>query len=294
MKKESNEALESYKIRIDALEIINEAYLAKIEALELLNRNLQFLREVKMQSQNGKGNEAPVNSGQLSSSLATGEKKGRGRPRKYPVGTTYADMVRSGKIASAEKRGRGRPRKYPVGSMNGSPVALSETGEKRGRGRPRIYPIGSTPSTRVASLDESGNKRGRGRPRKIVVAGSSVSTIARKIPGLNRRGRKPKTSTGITRLQVPLEIALREMLHDESYNKATYRALSGILLCLFENKTATVATLHEYIGGSKVTVVRHTAALKKMKLITYEGSRKKGNYALTAQGNHLYDRLLNA
>jgi len=84
------------------------------------------------------------------------------------------------------------------------------------------------------------------------------------------------------------------MLHDESYNKATYRALSGILLCLFENKTATVSNLHEYIGGSRVTVVRHTAALKKMKLLTYEGSRKKGHYALTPQGNHLYDRLLNA
>jgi len=294
MKKESDEALESYKIRIDALEIINKAYLAKIEALELLISNLRFLKDVKKQTQNGNGYNFPAGAGPLSSVLVTGEKRGRGRPRKYPVGTTYADMVRSGKMGTGEKRGRGRPRKYPVGTINGSAGSLSETGEKRGRGRPRKYPIGSTPSTRNAVFNEAGEKRGRGRPRKIVSGENPVSPIARKIPGLNRRGRKPKAISGITRLQVPLEIALREMLHDDSYNKATYRALSGILLCLFESKTATVATLHEYIGGSKVTVVRHTAALKKMKLITYEGSRKKGNYALTAQGNHLYERLLNA
>ncbi len=293
MKKESSEALEAYKIRIDALEIINEAYLAKIEALELLNRNLQFLRDAKMQPQSVR--QVTVSStGSPSTALASGEKRGRGRPRKYPVGSTYADKVRSGEIGTGEKRGRGRPRKYPIGSAAAS-ATLAEPGEKKGRGRPRIYPIGSTPSTRNAVLNENGEKRGRGRPRKFPVGeGGMVSTIPRKLPGLNRRGRKPKKISGITRLQVPLEIALRELLHDESYNKATYRALSGILLCLFENKTATVATLHEYIGGSKVTVVRHTAALKKMKLITYEGSRKKGNYALTAQGNHLYERLLNA
>ncbi len=126
------------------------------------------------------------------------------------------------------------------------------------------------------------------------MAPSAVKPSPSIFAGKRRRGRKPKGATGITRLQIPIEIALREMLHDESYNKATYRALSGILLCLFQNKTATVSTLHEYIGGSKVTVVRHTATLKDMKLITYTGSRKKGHYELTPQGQHLYDRLLNA
>src|SRR6185503_7905571 len=118
MKKESSEALEAYKIRIDALEIINEAYLAKIEALELLNRNLQFLRDVKMQAQKGSVLNAPVTSGHSTSALVSGEKRGRGRPRKYPVGTTYADQVRAGIAGSGEKRGRGRPRKYPVGTAN--------------------------------------------------------------------------------------------------------------------------------------------------------------------------------
>jgi len=49
------------------------------------------------------------------------EKRGRGRPRKYPV-----------KEESGEKKGRGRPRKFPV---------AEEPEVKRGRGRPRKYSI---------------------------------------------------------------------------------------------------------------------------------------------------------
>ena len=295
MKKESNEALESYKIRIDALEIINEAYLAKIEALELLNRNLQFLRDVKNQAQTGARPAAAL--GLALPVSEAGQKKGRGRPRKYPVGTNYYAIKRAESAGQGEKRGRGRPRKYPIGAKplaNGTDI---NTGEKKGRGRPRKYPVGANyAAIKRAEAGETGEKRGRGRPRKypIGTAPATSKPSPSIFAGKKRRGRKKKSLTGITRLQVPLEIALREILHDESYNKATYRALSGILLCLFENKTATVSTLHEYIGGSRVTVVRHTAALKKMKLLTYEGSRKKGNYALTPQGNHLYERLLNA
>jgi hypothetical protein len=111
-------------------------------------------------------------------------------------------------------------------------------------------------------------------------------------PAPKKRGRKPKSETArISRLQVPLNEALREMLKDGNYNKATFRALTGIMLCLFENKTANVSLLHEYIGGSRVTVVRHTALLKKMDLLRYEGSRKKGHYALTDNGKNLLTRL---
>jgi hypothetical protein len=48
-------------------------------------------------------------------------KRGRGRPRKYPV-----------KEENGEKKGRGRPRKYLV---------KQEAEVKRGRGRPRKYSI---------------------------------------------------------------------------------------------------------------------------------------------------------
>ena len=107
-----------------------------------------------------------------------------------------------------------------------------------------------------------------------------------------KRGRKPKPSaTLITQMQQPLEATLRDMLSGERFNRATYRALTGILLCLFENKTATVSMLHEYIGGARVTVVRHTALLKRVGLIRYEGSRKKGHYALTDNGRELYLRV---
>lgn len=53
--------------------------------------------------------------------IESSEKRGRGRPRKYPA-----------KAESEEKRGRGRPRKYPVSE---------EVKIKRSRGRPRKYDI---------------------------------------------------------------------------------------------------------------------------------------------------------
>ena len=111
-------------------------------------------------------------------------------------------------------------------------------------------------------------------------------------PAGKKRGRKPKpTSDEITKLQTPLDKSLREMLKGERYNKATFRALTGIMLCLFENKNATVTMLHEYIGGARVTVVRHTASLKRMGLIRYEGSRKRGHYAMTDKGRSLFNDL---
>jgi len=275
MKKETNEALEAYKIRIDALEIMNEAYLAKIEAMEMLNRNLQFLRDVKKQVG------APTVSGQsVAAPLISGEKRGRGRPRKYPVAAAVAKPA-------LKKRGR-KPKGYydTAASENlaASPAPALASGEKRGRGRPRKFPVTEKP------VVASGEKRGRGRPRKEEGAPKTASK-----PVARKASSKPmKSSTSITRLQVPLEAALREMLSEEGYNKATFRALTGILLCLFENGTATVTNLHEYVGGSRVTIVRHTASLKKMKLLVYEGSRKKGHYALTAQGKALHERLVNA
>lgn len=58
------------------------------------------------------------------------KKKGRGRPRKYPIDT-----------APKEKRPRGRPRKYPVKTED-----LNK--EKRPRGRPRKYPVTENHQTR--------------------------------------------------------------------------------------------------------------------------------------------------
>lgn len=58
---------------------------------------------------------------------------------------------------TGEKRGRGRPRKTPV-----EPVAPVAEAPKRGRGRPRKTPV--EPVTPIAETP----KRGRGRPRKVV------------------------------------------------------------------------------------------------------------------------------
>ncbi|KAL2870237.1 PUA-like domain-containing protein [Aspergillus lucknowensis] len=75
---------------------------------------------------------------------ATGEKRGRGRPRKYPEGST---PVRP----EGPKRGRGRPPKDPSTKASPKPKTPSST---RGRGRPRKYPdqndtSDSTPKSRA-------------------------------------------------------------------------------------------------------------------------------------------------
>jgi hypothetical protein len=109
--------------------------------------------------------------------------------------------------------------------------------------------------------------------------------------GGKKRGRKPKSANQVARLQAPLEAEIRELLTGERFNRATYRAITGIMLCLFENGKGNVNTLFEYIGGSRVTIVRHTALMKKLDLLRYEGSRKKGAYVLTQNGMDVVNRI---
>ncbi|KAL4899754.1 PUA-like domain-containing protein [Aspergillus multicolor] len=76
--------------------------------------------------------------------------------------------------ATGEKKGRGRPRKYPVGSTSVRPEE-----PKRGRGRPPKATTGTaTPKAKATSKSTTpgSSSRGRGRPKKN--AGSSESTPA--------------------------------------------------------------------------------------------------------------------
>lgn len=65
----------------------------------------------------------------------TGEKRKRGRPRKYPEGATP-------KPTEGPKRGRGRPRKIvsEEDQAAAAAAAAASEGPKRGRGRPRKEP----------------------------------------------------------------------------------------------------------------------------------------------------------
>lgn len=64
----------------------------------------------------------------------TGEKRKRGRPRKYTEGSTS-------KPADGPKRGRGRPRKVvSEADLAAAAAAAASEGPKRGRGRPRKEP----------------------------------------------------------------------------------------------------------------------------------------------------------
>ncbi|RDW81364.1 uncharacterized protein DSM5745_04921 [Aspergillus mulundensis] len=77
---------------------------------------------------------------------ATGEKRGRGRPRKYPVGST---PVRP----EGPKRGRGRPPKAATGTATpkakATPTSNTPGSSSRGRGRPKKSP-GASDSTPAA------------------------------------------------------------------------------------------------------------------------------------------------
>lgn len=65
---------------------------------------------------------------QVDATPETGEKRGRGRPRKYPATSTPKPA------SDAPKRGRGRPRKIV---SEPAPAVVTPSGPKRGRGRPR-------------------------------------------------------------------------------------------------------------------------------------------------------------
>ncbi|KAJ6084148.1 High mobility group HMG-I/HMG-Y [Penicillium sp. IBT 16267x] len=95
----------------------------------------------------------------------TGEKRKRGRPRKYPEGTFPKPST------DGPKRGRGRPRKILTEEESAAAAAQKEAsaadGPKRGRGRPRKEPGTETPKAATTTPKKND---GRGRPRKSLPA----------------------------------------------------------------------------------------------------------------------------
>ncbi|KAJ5096000.1 High mobility group HMG-I/HMG-Y [Penicillium alfredii] len=91
---------------------------------------------------------------QVAATPQTGEKRKRGRPRKYPDGSTPKPA------SDGPKRGRGRPRKVVSETQTGT---TPSPGPKKGRGRPRKEPGSATPA---APIPKPKKKDGRGRPRK--------------------------------------------------------------------------------------------------------------------------------
>ncbi|KAI9371970.1 PUA-like domain-containing protein [Aspergillus egyptiacus] len=74
--------------------------------------------------------------------------------------------------ATGEKKGRGRPRKYPEGSKPVRP-----DGPKRGRGRPR-----KDPADRVTPKKPTTPGRGRGRPRKNPAPNDASDPTPKSVP----------------------------------------------------------------------------------------------------------------
>ncbi|KAI2713460.1 hypothetical protein CBS147332_5200 [Penicillium roqueforti] len=97
----------------------------------------------------------------------TGEKRGRGRPRKNPESSAPKP------VSDAPKRGRGRPRKIV---SEPEPEVVAPTGPKRGRGRPRKDSGDATPVTSKIK-----KKDGRGRPRKNPVPNEEAEITESKV-----------------------------------------------------------------------------------------------------------------
>ncbi|KAJ5384742.1 High mobility group HMG-I/HMG-Y [Penicillium concentricum] len=107
----------------------------------------------------------------------TGEKRGRGRPRKYPESSTPKPA------SDAPKRGRGRPRKIV---SEPEPEVVAPAGPKRGRGRPRKDSGDATPVTPKIK-----KKDGRGRPRKDTGDATPVTPTIKKKDGRGRPRKNP-------------------------------------------------------------------------------------------------------
>lgn len=109
-----------------------------------------------------------------SNTAGSGEKRGRGRPKKEDTyeSTLVTDLT--------EKRGRGRPKKEETEQ------APAETGEKRGRGRPK-----KEDTFESTLVTDSSEKRGRGRPKKETPMENNTTETGEK----RGRGRPRKEDT---------------------------------------------------------------------------------------------------
>ncbi|CAI7601235.1 unnamed protein product [Penicillium bialowiezense] len=106
----------------------------------------------------------------------TGEKRGRGRPRKNPEAVTPKPAN------DGPKRGRGRPRKT---APEAKPEAATPSSSKKGRGRPR-----KDSGDAVSATPEVKKTGGRGRPRKESGGGTPSTPVSKKKDG---RGRPRKS-----------------------------------------------------------------------------------------------------
>lgn len=116
--------------------------------------------------------------------------KGRGRPRKYPIGQSRSELLEAAREAGTLRK-RGRPPKNPDGLKEATPHKLELAGSSHEE------------DNETLSNDENGpNKRKRGRPPKKRAATLEKPAVEESLSnkteepepssGKRKRGRPPK------------------------------------------------------------------------------------------------------
>lgn len=184
--------------------------------------------------------------------------KTRGRPKgsknKSKKGITKGVVV----VNSGEKRGRGRPRKNPetVAVVKVQPV---NSGEKRGRGRPRKNPEGLVtvkPIMNTAVTTTTDTAKKRGRPRKVDQIATAREELLQKESTLEnltiKRGRPSKEDSANKELDEKFE--KEKELFNKSFKDegSTYVQIPTLAELDYQKNQEVKTTAHELIIAEEI------------------------------------------
>jgi len=120
-------------------------------------------------------------------------------------------------------------------------------------------------------------------------------------PDLNKENRHDmKYFTRMESIKDPADAFDLESLFDkwknypgqEASNSPNMRKQVLMLVHLYNNKQLRAGDLFQLTGVGGVTGARYVSSLKKFRLITYTGARKKGHYELAPKGKELIESVI--
>ncbi|KAF5115797.1 hypothetical protein DV495_000009 [Geotrichum candidum] len=112
----------------------------------------------------------------------TTDKRGRGRPRKYPIGQSPSEKLKAAR-ENGLQRGRGRPRKLPISDIDApAQISLPPLQSPDEDDLDAILNDRSARGSATTTAATGEQKRGRGRPPKHKVNPEQEDQLARSAP----------------------------------------------------------------------------------------------------------------